>query len=702
MSLLPIAATRIGQRQGTWGQQSSNFGTAQLLDCCPQISIYKVSQVSSKTVRNYFQAISLLTLILLVTGSHSYAQQRSCGMWNPDQQERLSPEQRHLYNLKREAFQQKKGTFRRSNNCSNPIQLPIAIHFQEIINPDLVCLRALAEDQVNILNRDLQGNNADTLLWQAQTSSFPNTFQGNTCIELVLANKNHPNGFGLSDGDVAVTINQTSGDYVPAWSGYVNIVVRNIIDLGYAPLGGAGNGDAINVDDNAFGTFSCGQVIPQAPYHLGRTVVHELGHYLYLNHIWANEFDTGGCAFDDGITDTPTTDGPHYGCPSLGASCGSNDLHMNYLDYVNDACMYMFTEGQAQVMEQWAATNLQPLIANVNNVYVSSVCHDCTPVGCTDVDQDGYCAEVDCDDSDNSIPAASGTACNDNNPNTYNDVIQMDGCTCLGITNDCLQEGGDSDSDGICDDLDCRPLDACYPKPVGTACDDGYSQTQQDQIQSGGCTCLGIGNVQAKLYLEGFYDVQSQGMQLNLNNQNLLPLVQPYQQSPWNYNGSEQVTTIPADAVDWVLVMARDSNEMILSQSAGFINSQGQLMGIDGSLGIDLLGAYGNFISIHHRNHLAVVSANIYEGALDLTSSISSVKGIQQLKNVGGVYCLYAGDYDASGIVNNLDYNKWANKKSLLNQYLTEDGDGNGIINNLDYNLWIGNGAKIGHEGIHY
>ncbi len=653
-------------------------------------------------MNNFF--VKLLLLIFISTLSTiSFSQQRSCGVWHPDQAQRISPEQQQLYIQKRQAFQQRSNSlYRNSGACSTPIRLPVAIHFQEINNPDTVCLRALAEDQVNILNRDLQGTNADTTLWQADASSFPNIFQGNTCIALVLANQNHPNGYGLKDGDIAVTINKTSGDYVPAWSGYVNIVVRNIVDLGYAPLGGIGNGDAINVDDNAFGTFSCGQVIPQAPYHLGRTLVHELGHYLFLNHIWANEFDSSGCNFDDGIADTPTAEGPHYGCPSLSASCSSNDLHMNYMDYVNDACMYMFTEGQAQVMEQWVSTNLQALTANVNTVYGSATCATCTPQGCTDVDQDGYCAEVDCDDSDNSIPAASGTACNDNNPNTYNDVIQLDGCTCLGITNTCLQEGGDSDADGICDNQDCRPFDACYPKPVGTACDDGFSQTVQDQVQADGCTCLGIGKVQAKLYLEGFYDAQSQTMQTTLNNQNLLPLVQPYQQAPWNYTGSEQVSAIPINAVDWVLVMARDSNEAIISQAAGFVNAQGQLMGIDGSIGIDLLGGYGNHISIHHRNHLAVVSANTYVEVLDFTQTSSSVKGIEQLKNVAGVYCLYAGDYDASGIVNNQDYNKWVLKKSLLNQYLSVDGDGNGVINNLDYNLWIGNGAKIGHQEIHY
>ncbi len=60
--------------------------------------------------------------------------------------------------------------------------------------------------------------------------------------------------------------------------------------------------------------------------------------------------------------------------------------------------------------------------------------------GCTtDNDNDGVCGDVDCNDNDASVGAAqaSGTSCNDGNPNTCNDVIQADGCTCQGVVNDC-------------------------------------------------------------------------------------------------------------------------------------------------------------------------------------------------------------------------------------------------------------------------
>ena len=52
--------------------------------------------------------------------------------------------------------------------------------------------------------------------------------------------------------------------------------------------------------------------------------------------------------------------------------------------------------------------------------------------GCTDNDNDGFCAPVDCNDNDPSIPATVGSTCNDGNPNTDNDVILSDGCTCEG------------------------------------------------------------------------------------------------------------------------------------------------------------------------------------------------------------------------------------------------------------------------------
>lgn len=84
-----------------------------------------------------------------------------------------------------------------------------------------------------------------------------------------------------------------------------------------------------------------------SPYNLGRTATHEVGHYLNLRHIWGD----GRCKRDDFVADTPSSDGANYGCPSYPTvNCRSNDMTMNYMDYTNDACMYMFTEGQKSRM----------------------------------------------------------------------------------------------------------------------------------------------------------------------------------------------------------------------------------------------------------------------------------------------------------------------------------------------------------------
>ena len=77
--------------------------------------------------------------------------------------------------------------------------------------------------------------------------------------------------------------------------------------------------------------------------------MHEIGHWLNLRHIWGD----ANCG-DDKVDDTPTQQGPNRGCTSgEKLTCGSTahgDMYMNYMDFSDDACMYMFTKGQRQRM----------------------------------------------------------------------------------------------------------------------------------------------------------------------------------------------------------------------------------------------------------------------------------------------------------------------------------------------------------------
>ncbi|MBV2224501.1 MAG: zinc metalloprotease [Cloacibacterium sp.] len=88
-----------------------------------------------------------------------------------------------------------------------------------------------------------------------------------------------------------------------------------------------------------------------APYNLGRTATHEVGHYLNLRHIWGD----ATCG-NDFVADTPTQTGSNGGSPTypLYNTCGGvqrSVMFMNYMDYVYDSAMYMFSAGQRDRMQ---------------------------------------------------------------------------------------------------------------------------------------------------------------------------------------------------------------------------------------------------------------------------------------------------------------------------------------------------------------
>ncbi len=297
-----------------------------------------------------------ITLLIVAIFSISLYAQRSCGTEEYMKQKLQDPVFKAQYDASQEAFQREYENLQRSNFKRATIVIPVAVHFINGNASDRTCLENMAKQQVDILNADYRQTNADFSNWATASAQYPGINAGSLDVQFRLATKNHPTGTGLTEGNIAVTVGYIYGqnnqgqttDSDPKWAGYLNIIVKNLDGgvLGYAPLGGnPSSGDAVVMDDQAFGAGSgCGIFSPNSPYNLGRTTTHEVGHYLNLDHPWAS----GSCSSDDGVSDTPNIDSSASGCPTPGSIvfCGNKSLTMNYMDYVDDACMYMFTQGQ--------------------------------------------------------------------------------------------------------------------------------------------------------------------------------------------------------------------------------------------------------------------------------------------------------------------------------------------------------------------
>lgn len=129
-----------------------------------------------------------------------------------------------------------------------------------------------------------------------------------------------------------------------AWdpASYLNIWVCNLDRVaGYASLpGGIMSKDGLVIGFSTFGTIKV-----MSGYEMGKTAVHETGHWLGLKHLWGDTY----CG-DDGVGDTPKQAGYNIECPGvINITCGNGpygDMYMNYMDLTNDACMNLFTQGQ--------------------------------------------------------------------------------------------------------------------------------------------------------------------------------------------------------------------------------------------------------------------------------------------------------------------------------------------------------------------
>jgi len=228
------------------------------------------------------------------------------------------------------------------------------------------------------------------------------------------------------------------------------------------------------------------------------------------------------------------------------------------------------------------------------------------------------------------------------------------------------------------------------------------------EIKPGG----GIPNlaVNVKTFLQGPY--QGGGMNTALRDNGKLPLAQPYNASPWNYNGSEAVDAIPAGVVDWVLVGLRSTaTGTDLARRAAFIKSDGSVVEISGSGGVEFAGvAPGDyFVVIYHRNHLGIMSKNALplsdnSALYNFSTALTQAYGSNPMAEMEtGVFGMISGDGNSDGTVNNADRLLWRSQNGT--PWLYGKGgdfnlDGGVDASDLNYAWRANNGAMTGVPGV--
>jgi len=230
------------------------------------------------------------------------------------------------------------------------IEIPVVVNILYNTSSENISLTQI-QSQIDVLNQDFNANNSDF-------NQVPSLFSGvkadvgiTFVLDNVIRKSTRKSSWGTRD---AMKSSKKGGIDPTSPDTKLNIWVCTIGGgiLGYAQFpGGSSSTDGVVIDSRYFGNTGTAT----APFDKGRTATHEIGHWMNLRHIWGDT--TCGT---DYVTDTPSHNTANYGCPSYPhySTCSGTpvEMTMNYMDYTDDACMYMFTNGQKSRMMAVFAT----------------------------------------------------------------------------------------------------------------------------------------------------------------------------------------------------------------------------------------------------------------------------------------------------------------------------------------------------------
>lgn len=303
-----------------------------------------------------FRLMRTMTLLMGASLSIAAAAQRTCGSMEYLQQQIADDPDRGEFLQQIDQYTEE-WIAAHGNEERAVVTIPVVFHVVYANSAQNIS-DARIQAQIAQLNADYARLNSDA----GQTPSIFTGVAANTEVQFCLAQRD-PNGAAttgivrrstttasFSDND---GVKYTSSGGSNAWprDSYLNIWSCNLGGglLGYAQFpGGAAATDGVVVLYSSVGSLT--NPGTSSPYHLGRTLTHEVGHWLNLRHIWGD----ATCG-SDLVSDTPTHNTANYGCPTYPhySTCSGTPVEMtsNYMDYTDDGCMNIFTGGQKTRMQ---------------------------------------------------------------------------------------------------------------------------------------------------------------------------------------------------------------------------------------------------------------------------------------------------------------------------------------------------------------